>query len=215
MTYEITTPANSDKYDLVNDLKVMADNTTGHFNSLRAIVDNKITTGSVANVASLTSTGGGSFGTIVSIRGSVGNGAIYNSGDAFVMRADGSYFYKTLASPLWRSNQPIVIPKSTLPDVAIRRDEVQAMIETDLFKNGVIARDVIAGHDTEEEAHIRHGYTRVPRLIMAQAYNDTGVQSIVTSIGYITDTEFTIKIRNLNSKTSEHYKIFWLAMKPV
>lgn len=214
MTYTIYSPSDSAKYDLVQDLKKMADQTAANLNDLAIDLSKKLTVGGPAQVSSIISSGPGTFNHHVEVTGDVPSSYVINHDANFGLWSNGNYFMRT-ATGAWNSNQHILVPNNiTGPaNAAINRATLDALVNDYTFKTGIVERDVIGGHATDEET-VTHGFNAVPKLFLAQAFNDTGIQSIVTSIGYLTTTQATIKIRNLNSSQSEHYKIFWLAMKP-
>lgn len=67
------------------------------------------------------------------------------------------------------------------------------------------------GGDKTGEKTITHNLGYVP-VILANAYNDTGIMSIACSIGAVNSSTAVIKFKNLNNSTSESFSINWMAI---
>lgn len=61
------------------------------------------------------------------------------------------------------------------------------------------------------EMTIAHNLGYIP-VILANAYNDTGIMSIACSVGDINGSTAVVKMRNLNASTSESFAINWMAI---
>lgn len=68
----------------------------------------------------------------------------------------------------------------------------------------------ISGGSTGE-ATITHNLGYVP-VVLANAYNDTGIMSIACSIGDINGSTAVIKFKNLNNSASESFSFNWMAI---
>lgn len=68
----------------------------------------------------------------------------------------------------------------------------------------------LSGGNTGEMT-ITHNLGYIP-VVLANAYNDTGIMSIACSVGDITGATAVIKFKNLNNSVSESFAINWMAI---
>jgi hypothetical protein len=129
MSYSIRTPAGTDRYSLTSDLKIMADDTVVHLESLRqetllAVRENTsptfntITTSSAPTFPSITITGQRPFSKIT-------NDATYGFG----LKSENLYF-TTSNGTTWTSTGHIVLPNGGTGTQAINRNALDAEITT-------------------------------------------------------------------------------------